>query len=140
MLSMCWLTYDWSTLGTLFLPTSYPIPPIPHICTPPSSLTLPTSTSICKCNPLPVLLPPLYLSLSLQGYGTTAFLLASEKGHTEAMKLLLNASDIDVNHEDVSLYLLSPSYLAAGGWFITHLPHVIPYFNPCNDDLPSLIA
>ena len=33
---------------------------------------------------------------------------ASEKGHTEAIKALLTAPGIDVNHVDVSLCLLTP--------------------------------
>ena len=72
------------------------------------------------------LYPPLSRSLSLQEGGLTALMLASEQGHTEAMKLLLNASDIDVNHADVSLYLLIPSHLVLGGRVAGDLPHLIP--------------
>ena len=40
---------------------------------------------------------------------------ASEKGHTEAIKLLLAAPGIDVNQANVSLYLLTPSHLVVRG-------------------------
>ena len=55
------------------------------------------------------------LSNSLQGNGSTALFFASSSGHTEAIKALLAASDIDVNHENVSLYLLIPLYQVLGG-------------------------
>ena len=38
---------------------------------------------------------------------------ASRNGHAEAIKLLLAAPRIDVNHGKVSLYSLTPSYTAA---------------------------
>ena len=69
----------------------------------------------------PSLLPPLSvyvthylsfyspLSVSLQVDGSTALILASQMGRTEAMKLLLAAPGINVNHARVSLYLLTPS-------------------------------
>ena len=38
-------------------------------------------------------------------------MLASTNGHPEAVKLLLTASDIDVNQADVSLHPLTPFYL-----------------------------
>ena len=51
------------------------------------------------------------LSISLQGQGATALMFASKNGHAEAIKALLTASGIDVNHADVSLYLLTrPTY------------------------------
>ena len=39
---------------------------------------------------------------------------ASEEGHAEAIKLLLITRGINVNHADVSLYLLTPLYLEVG--------------------------
>ena len=41
-------------------------------------------------------------------------MVASQNGHTEAIKLLLAVLGIDVNHADVSLYLLAPSHLVEG--------------------------
>ena len=66
-----------------------------------------------------------------------ALMKASLNRRTEAIKLLLTAPDINVNLADVSLYLLTPSHLALGGGFITHLPQLIPPSNPRNDDLSS---
>ena len=54
------------------------------------------------------------------------------KGHAEAIKLLLTVSGINVNHANVSLYLLS-SIVEGGGE--GDLPHLIPHSNPRNDDL-----
>ena len=42
-------------------------------------------------------------------------MVASMKGHTEVIKLLLAAPGINVNYADVSLYPLTPSYIAVGG-------------------------
>ena len=53
--------------------------------------------------------PP--LSIYLQQSGNTALMHASSSGLTEAVKLLLTAPGIDVNHANVSLYLLIPPYL-----------------------------
>ena len=39
---------------------------------------------------------------------------ASHNGHTEAVKALLTASGIDVNHADVSIYPLILSHLGVG--------------------------
>ena len=111
-------------------PSSY-LPPIPPIYVPPipppSSLLFPTSNSICICNPLPFILPPT-LSLSLQRDGITALTVASANGRAEAIKLLLTAPGIDVNHADVSLYLLIPSHLVLGGGGEGEgdFPHLIP--------------
>ena len=38
----------------------------------------------------------------LQEDGATALTFASQEGHTEVIKSLLSAPDIDVNHADVS--------------------------------------
>ena len=65
---------------------------------------------------------------------------ASHNGHIEAIKLLLATPSINVNHANVSLYLLTPSHLALGGGGEGDLPHPIPPSNPRNDDLSSLIA
>ena len=94
------------------------------------------SISLCICNPLPFILSPLlfpYIQLS----GSTILMLISEKGHIEAIKILLTASDLNVNQADVSLYLLTPSPLVVGGRCEAHLPHLIPHSNPRNDDLSS---
>ena len=56
--------------------------------------------------------------------GRTALMAASSNGHTEAIKLLLTAPGIDVNHaHKVSLYLLIPPYLVVKGE--GDLPHLI---------------
>ena len=109
------------------------VPPPPPPTPSPSPFLLNTSTSVCTCNPLPFILSPLPSSplffpylippmsvyvcnplpfilspppppLTLQGKGKTALTLASEKGHTQAIKALLTVPGIDVNHADVSLY------------------------------------
>ena len=54
-------------------------------------------------------LPPPFFSFSLQRRGFTALILASQAGRTEAVKALLTVPNIDVNHADVSLYLLTTS-------------------------------
>ena len=118
-----------NTLFHLILPNIVMCPPsllYMHPPIPPSPLS-------------PSLLPPLsasvthylsfypHLSLSLQNGGWSALMLASKNGHIEAIKLLLTAPDIDVNHADVSHYLLTLSCLVPGGGFITHLPHLISH-------------
>ena len=66
-------------------------------------------------------------------------MVASSYGHTEAIKLLLTATDINVNQADVSLYLLTLSYLALGvGIWEIYL--TLSLTNPRNDDLSSLTA
>ena len=91
------------------------------------------------CSPLPFILsPPLSLSLQVSGY--TALLAASDNGHAEAIKLLLTAPGIDVNHAyKVSPYLLIPLYLVRGKGgsviYLTlslHLPpsSLFPYLLP----------
>ena len=49
-------------------------------------------------------------------------LAATKKGHAEAIKLLLTAPGINVNHADVSLYPLTPSYVVVGGRCECDLP------------------
>ena len=88
----------------------YPLPLLP-------------SNSLCILNP-PFILSHL-LSASLQGDGKTALIVASEYGHTGAIKALLTAPGINVNHEDVSLYLLTPLHLRAVNGSKAHLPHLI---------------
>ena len=46
---------------------------------------------------------------SLQHTGWTALMWASEKGHTDIVRLLLNHADINFNHADVSINRLSSS-------------------------------
>ena len=58
--------------------------------------------------------------------GSTALTLASRFGRTEAIKLLLAAPGIDVNHANVSLYPLTSSHLVLGGGGEGDLPHLIP--------------
>ena len=124
---------------TTYVPTPYPsyMYPLTHTH-PPSpfpSLLPPLSVSITHHHSF---YPP--LSLSLQYAGCTALTLASEEGYTEAIKLLLTVPNIDVNHADVSLYLLTPSHLVVGGRCEGDLPHLITPPNPRNDDLSSLSA
>ena len=59
-------------------------------------------------------------SVSLKEKGSTALICASENGHTEAIKALLTAPDINVNHTNVSLYLLIPPRHSSGAGFDTH--------------------
>ena len=46
-----------------------------------------------------------------QEYGSTALMLASDKGRTEIVQALLAAPGIDVNHANVSISPLTPSHL-----------------------------
>ena len=62
---------------------------------------------------------------------------AAEKGDTEAIKALLAARNINVNHVNVSLYPLSPSSLVVGDRGDAHLPDLISHSNPRNRDLSS---
>ena len=135
-----WLTFDWSISQSHFslsTSTSYmylldPSPlPYPYISAFP--LPLPTSSSIYICNPR--FTPP--LSISLQKNCSTALTLASEKGRTEAIKALLTAPDIDVNHAHVSQYLLTPPYLVLGSGCEGNLVKPNPQSNPRNDDISS---
>ena len=77
------------------------------------------------CNPLPFILSP--LSISLQSWGGTALAAASENGHAEAIKILLTVPDVDVNHTDVSPYLLTLLYLLVGGGCKGDHPPTFPY-------------
>ena len=130
------LTFDMSVSQTCQFLTPCPlyqllyVPPPPYHYTP--LLTFPTSNTICICNPLPFILPS---SVSLQGGGITALTYAG--GHIEAIKLLLTAPGIDVNHADVSYKLLASSRLVVGGRGGAYLTHLIPHSNPRNDDLSS---
>ena len=70
------------------------------------------------------------LSISLQEFGFTALMRASHLCRTEAVKALMTAPDIDVNHADVSLYPLTPSHLQVGDastyislLYFLYLPH-----------------
>ena len=74
-------------------------------------------------------------SLSLQERGHTALTIASWKGHTEIIKLLLAVPGIDVNHADVSLYLLTLSHLVVGDMCEAPLPDLISHPNSRNRDL-----
>ena len=65
---------------------------------------LPTSCTICECIPHFILPYP----FSLQWDNWTALIWASQNGHTEAVKALLTAPDINVNYANVSLFLLTP--------------------------------
>ena len=42
-------------------------------------------------------------------------MMASQNGHTEIVLALLAAAGIDVNHANVSIYPLTPSYIVVGG-------------------------
>ena len=55
-------------------------------------------------------------SISLQGYGIPALLWASSNGHTEAIKALLTAPNIDVNYVDVSLHEYLPTPPPPSSW------------------------
>ena len=140
-----WLTLDVPSSRVHFpdphlLSFIYPlIPPVMHPLPP---LTPP---------PFPYLFPTLsayvthYQSfrsptspISLQNYGTTALLLASRSGNTEAMKLLLTFPDVDVNHANVRLYLLTPFPVVVGGGVrVIYLTLSLTHSDPRNDDLPS---
>ena len=76
------------------------------------------------------------LSTSLQDKGRTALMAASSNGHSEAIKALLTTPGINVNQANVSLNLLTPSYLVRSGGE-GDLPHLIPPSHPRNDDLSS---
>ena len=78
-----------------------PFPLSPHN-TPSVSLTNPTSYPSCGC-------------CALQSSGSTALSLASQNGHTEIVLALLAAAGIDVNHANVSIYSLNPSYIVVWG-------------------------
>ena len=105
------------------LPSPYMSPPpffLAHYPTPYVSLTNHSSyPTCCGC-------------CSLQGNGSTALTLASEKGHTEIIQALLAVAGIDVNHaEKVSIYPLTQSLVVVRGG----LPHLIPLLNSRNADL-----
>ena len=53
--------------------------------------------------------------MALQNDGNSALALGVMKGFTEVVKVLLQAHNIDVNHADVSIYLLIPSLVVVGG-------------------------
>ena len=95
------------TLSLIYTPYTPPLqlPPFPSVL---QTLSVPV-THYLSFYPPP---PP---SLSLQQWGSTALLWASSNGHAEAIKALLTVPDINVNRADVSLYLLTPSYLVLGG-------------------------
>ena len=63
---------------------------------------------------------------------------ASDKGHAEAIKLLLTAPDIDVNRAvEVSLYQQTPPYQVVEGRVEGHVTHPTLHSNSRNDDLSS---
>ena len=97
------------------LPSPYMSPPpffLAHYPTPYVSLTNHSSyPTCCGC-------------CSLQRKGSTALILASEKGHFEIIQALLAAPGIDVNHATVSIYPLIPFHVVVRGG----LPHLIPSY------------
>ena len=65
--------------------------------------------------PLSLTLPIKYHVVSyLQSSGSTALILASWHGYTKIVQSLLAAADIDVNHETVGIYPLTPSHAVVG--------------------------
>ena len=85
------------------------------------------------------------LSISLQGRGYTALIRASERGHAEAIKALLTAPGIDVNHAEVSLCLLTPLDIVVGVGLLhiylpfpfTLIPAMMTYLPPTWNMYPS---
>ena len=102
---------------------------------PPFSLVLPPTLYVTHITHYLSFYSP--FSISLQDTGQTALMYASWSVEIEAIKLLLVVPGINVNHADVSLCLLTPSYLALGGGGEGDLPHFILPSNPRNDDLSS---
>ena len=99
-------------------PSLPPPPPFPlPYLVPPLPLSVTHHLSFTAFPP-----PPPPLTLSLQEDGWTALMAAAKKGETEAIKLLLAAPDIDVNHANVSHYLPTPSHLVVGGRYKAPYP------------------
>ena len=131
----------------LYLPSPpYPscdAPPYPSCDAPPPPLTLPpplflSYSQLSLCVTYYHSFRPPSSPISLQNYGTTAFLCASGSGNTEAMKLLLTFPDVDVNHANVRLYLLTPFPVVVGGGVrVIYLTLSLTHSDPRNDDLPS---
>ena len=96
------------------------------------------STYMCPLH-FPTLYPVPYLYLTnhafhptcscfLQHSGTTALMYAVGKGHTDCVIALLASPDINVNHADVSIYLLTLSHKLVGSEGEGRLPHSPPHF------------
>ena len=69
--------------------------------------------------------------------GYTALMEAASKGHTEAIKALLTAPDINVNYAKVSMFLLTLPHLVVGGGYDTHLLYLVSRSYTRGDDLSS---
>ena len=82
----------------LACPPSFPIPyPILHL-----HLTNHASRPLCCC-------------CSLQRSNRTALMTACDEGYTDCVIALLASPDINVNHADVSIYLLTSSHVVVWG-------------------------
>ena len=60
---------------------------------------------------------------------------AAAGGHTEIVQALLTTPGIDVNHANVSIYLLTLSRVVVVGEGGGCLPNLILHFNACTDVL-----
>ena len=94
-------------LTCLPIPSPYPIP-YPSLT---NHASYPTCCCCCCCR-----------CCSLQSDGWTPLTHSAFKGHIEVVQNLLQTPGINVNHADVSIYLLTLSPIVVGGEDEGHLP------------------